>query len=629
MKADALSPRALFDGRVHYEIPVFQRPYVWSEEDQWEPLWQDVVRVAEQVVAAGSDEDALAAVSAHFLGAIVFKARPAITGDVTRYGVIDGQQRTTTLLLLLDAAKKVFIGRGYEDQAEALDELTVNPARRFQDKAEHLKLRPSRVDHAAFTAAMTAKAADKFQEHRIVEAHNFFRRQIEDWIDDGGSAGASNPSLQRAKALTDVLQFRLMVVAINLSGHDDDQLIFETLNDRGTPLLKADLIKNWVFQRGEKLHADIDSWPDRFWLEFDDDWWREEIAQGRHNRSRIDIFLQYWLTMRTRREVLINDTFRIFTEYADPHTKTVAEAERFLTALASDASTFRSFATRPTTDPVGRFYDRVIQEFELAATTPLLMWLVSDNHDIPEDQVALALSCLESWVVRRTLLRLPSSDINRLMVSALAKLDGEAPKSVGASLQRFLSEQQAESRRWPTDEEIKTDLPGLRLYGRVKQNRLRVVLLAVEALLRTERNETVTVHGDLQVEHVMPRKWKQHWDEQPPLNEAAARDRDRLVDSLGNLTLTTQSLNGGLSNRPWTDDEAKLTAPTGKHAQRGKYSLLNQYSLLALTKELLNGHEKAWTEDDIEARSEVLADKICQAWPGPVQHVSAGNQAGT
>lgn len=101
----------------------------------------------------------------------------------------------------------------------------------------------------------------------------------------------------RAHALSATLQDGLFLVAINLAGHDDAQLIFETLNDRGTPLLKADLIKNWIFQHGEKVGADVEQWPESHWVDFDDDWWRAEITQGRHSRSRIDILLQYWLTM--------------------------------------------------------------------------------------------------------------------------------------------------------------------------------------------------------------------------------------------------------------------------------------------------------------------------------------------
>ncbi|WP_063046007.1 DUF262 domain-containing protein [Nocardia pseudovaccinii] len=622
MKADALAPKALFDSAVHYEIPVFQRPYVWSEDDQWAPLWQDVIRVVDKVLAVGDDQDALDAISGHFLGAIVFKSKPASTGDVTRHSVIDGQQRTTTLQVLLDAAQKVLADLGYEDEGEALAELTVNSAKRFRNKPEQFKLRPSRSDRDAFSAVMSGADVGGYDDHRVVEAHRFFSNEIHIWITgvrDDHDRGLVGTQSERVQALTDVLQFRLLVVAINLSGHDDDQLIFETLNDRGTPLLKADLIKNWIFQRGEQLHADVNTWPDRFWLEFDDDWWREEIAQGRHLRSRIDVFLQYWLTMRTRDEILVDETFRRFTEYVDTQMATVEYAEELLTQLQRDAEQFRSLAEMPTSTAAGQFYRRVIQEFELAATTPLLMWLLSDNHRIPDDQVELALTALESWVIRRTLLRYTSSDVNRLMVSTLGIVEGVPPQEVGNIVSRYLSAQTAETRRWPTDEELREVLPGLRMYGNIRQARLRVVLEGVEHLLRTERHERISVDNALQIEHVMPKAWRKFWDGRPPLDDKAAGARDRLVNTLGNLTLVTQKLNGSLSHRPWTDEQAMQVAPTGKEAGMGKHSLLSKFSVLVLNKELLDAHRDAWTEDDIFKRSAHLTEMICQAWPGP-QH---------
>ncbi|MGB8021436.1 MAG: DUF262 domain-containing protein, partial [Candidatus Nanopelagicales bacterium] len=102
MEAHTRSPRELFEGKEHYEIPAFQRPYVWNEEDQWAPLWDDVKRVSEAYVSSKeSDPDGEVAVQ-HFLGAVVYESKKPIAGDVTRHHVIDGQQRMTTLQVLLD-----------------------------------------------------------------------------------------------------------------------------------------------------------------------------------------------------------------------------------------------------------------------------------------------------------------------------------------------------------------------------------------------------------------------------------------------------------------------------------------------------------------------------------------------
>jgi len=122
MEAHARSPRDIFEGRDHFEIPAFQRPYVWNEEDQWAPLWDDVVRVADSYVTAklgGTDPK----VPHHFLGAVVYESKPLVTGDVARHEVIDGQQRMTTLQVLIDATHDVLEEQGFSDLADTLDEL--------------------------------------------------------------------------------------------------------------------------------------------------------------------------------------------------------------------------------------------------------------------------------------------------------------------------------------------------------------------------------------------------------------------------------------------------------------------------------------------------------------------------
>ena len=627
MKADAWAPKALFDSAVQYEIPVFQRPYVWSEEDQWSPLWRDVQRIAEKLIVAAGSSDALDAVGVHFLGAIVFKAKPPITGDVTRYEVIDGQQRTTTLQVMLNAAQKVLTELEFEEHSEALEELTLNSAKRFRGKPAEFKLWPSRADRQAFVAVMGEQSdVTPFTEHRIVEASRFFKNEIRTWITGrGNELDHGTTAAQRVEALTEVLQARLCVVAINLSGHDDDQLIFETLNDRGAPLLKADLIKNWIFQQGEKVHAEIDTWPDRFWSDFDDDWWRVETSQGRHLRSRIDTFLQYWLTMRTRDEVLTDDVFRKFIEHAADRMATADKAEAFLYDLLRDADKFRAMAENPEETEVGRFYRRVVQEFQLAATMPLLMWIISDNHNVPEPQVRQALWALESWVIRRTLLRRTMKDVNKTMVSILATLDENDPDTIGAIVSGFLAIQRSEARSWPTDEDMISEIPRLRMYGNIQQGRLRVVLEGVEHQLRTEYNEDVTIGHQLQVEHVMPQKWRTHWDSGLDVTDAAKRDR--LINTIGNLTLVTQKLNGSLSHRPWTDTEASVAAPTGKEAGRGKRSLLSKFSVLRLNKQIIDEHPTDWTDEDIHARSVDVTKRICHVWPGPDKVLAGAAEA--
>jgi len=391
----------LFEGKEHYEIPAFQRPYVWNEEDQWAPLWDDIRRVAERRTGF-TDEPAVAA-SGHFLGAVVYETKAPVAGGVTRHDVIDGQQRMTTLQLLIHAVMRILSKAGYDVQAEALEDLVVNRNRAFQGTRERFKLWPSQADRVAYESVMnpgSIRGADA--THSIAIAHRFFSHEAGTWLkgvesDDEAPVGTEE---ERVEALSATLQDGLQLVAIDLAGEDNPQLIFETLNDRGTPLLKADLVKNWLFRRGEELGCDVQQWAVSHWADFDTEWWREEVSQGRQRRSRIDIFIQYWLTMKRLDEVKTDDVFRSFEQYASARAEDADSATLLLTELRDDADNYRSFAELDTLTPEGRFHSRVIETIGLAATMPIFMWLRCSSDWAARRQTWRATSCTGSCLSR-------------------------------------------------------------------------------------------------------------------------------------------------------------------------------------------------------------------------------------
>ena len=611
MDADALTPADLFDGKVTYEIPPFQRPYVWTEEDQWQPLWDDIERLAD----ARFEPIAGQPLPTHFLGAVVLKELGAPAGDPSRHSVIDGQQRLTTLQLVLDATETVVADHGYEDDSESLQELVINGAKRFAGTSKRFKLWPSRVDRDIFRRVMDDEVPLTTTENdfRIAQAHLFFADAIREWAQ---VTGDPDKSANRLTALVEVLQQQLKIVRIQLDVEDDDQLIFETLNDRGTPLLAADLIKNFVFQRCEAIGADVDRWGEKYWLEFDGDWWREEIAQGRQFRSRIDLFLQYWLTMRTRSEVQTDSVFARFRKFSDERLSTVESAEEFLRELRADADTYRDLTALDKDTPAGSFYWRVVEELELGAFIPLLLWMISQNHNPLPDQVNRALAAFESWAVRRTMLRMTMKGVNKFVVSVLQQLDEFALAEFGDRIVGYLRDQEADARIWPSDDRMREEIPSIKVYGNIKQSRLRAILAAVELHLRDDpRSEAVDLPAKLEIEHVMPKGWRTYWGGGIAHEVEASARRDVLVNTIGNLTLATQRLNVALSNRPWTDSEAEIVAPTGRDAGVGKRSLLNRYSLLILNKRIVEAHPYEWTETDIERRSAAIAEMLVAIWP--------------
>ena len=312
MQARTLSPAAIFGYDIRYVIPLFQRPYVWNEEDQWAPLWADVRAVAESLLTApggylGPE------VSPHFLGALVLDQPLARAGYIAARYVVDGQQRLTTLQLLLDAAQWVVQQHGSKMDAQALDVLVRNKPEIAQQRQEIFKVWPTDRDQAAFEAAMDddLKVPPALAGSAIARAHDFFAQEIRWWALDPEVPGDSEA---RLRALVQSLRDHLKLVVIDLEPGDNAQVIFETLNHRGAPLLAADLIKNFVFQLAEAQGLDVTALYRQYWQDLDGDYWRDKIARGRQYVPRIDIFVNYWLVARFRQEVPAD---RIFTAFRD------------------------------------------------------------------------------------------------------------------------------------------------------------------------------------------------------------------------------------------------------------------------------------------------------------------------
>lgn len=601
MHANTLTPQKLFSPQVRYVIPVFQRPYVWEVEKQWEPLWSDVRAVAEELLEAGHQQDP-AEVPAHFLGAVVLDQQPNPAGFLQVRHVIDGQQRLITLQLLLNAARQVATKHGRSRDAALLTTLVRNPEHIVDNDNEVLKVWPIAADRAAFQAAMDDDEANDDGEHRVNQAIHFLRDRITSWALD--TPTEEDTPTDRLQALTMVLAQHLKLVVIDLEPADNAQAIFEALNDRGAPLLAADLVKNAVFQAAERQHLDVDMLDREYWGALSDDFWRTEIRQGRLNRPRIDVFLNYWLTMR-RAQVVPSD--RIFLDFRD---HVLRRADNVLTVMAdlrADAGCYRHLEDFPPHSVPGTFYYRVIEVMDIAATMPLLLWLARPNSGVPEHARDRALTALESWLVRRMLCRVSIADTNSIVVELLRRLNrSAAPHDAGQITETFLAEQTADTRRWPTDQEVIDSLQRIRFYNAMTpRRRARMVLEALEDSYRSPKTEEPHCRrGFLTVEHIMPQSWQQHWGDGYPQDPVAIEERNHRVQTLGNLTLLTAKLNPAVSNSPW--------ASTGDGD--GKRAGISAHSVLLLNKQLIDEHPHDWGDQDIDARTRGLSERVTQIW---------------
>ena len=605
-----MTARDLFGKPVRYIIPTFQRPYVWKQDQQWEPFWEDVQYAAERFLEELGDapaEDPTHAAQAlercgrHFLGAIVVKQQLTATAQVDHREVIDGQQRLTTLQLLLDAARAVAESEEWDDLAFQLQELTAN-ASHYAKKDPDLvfKLWPTTTDQDTFRAVMGQGAAKADSGSQVGRAHDYFQLRVRDWVHAGELI---EDAPQRAAALGTALVGLMELVVIDLGASDDAFTIFETLNARGTPLLASDLVKNYLLQTASTADGvPTKKMSQQYWSQFDDDWWRREVRQGRLRRPRIDTFLDYWLEARTGDEVASHEVFPTFKQLIDNRDGPVSAVAESMTEMAG---VYRRLDELDRYTRDGTFLYRW-EQLDTRVVTPLLLWVFRWSPDaLPPERRTRLLVAVESYLVRRMMLRLTTKQYNRTFLEVLSTCIKAGPAIADEALIDYLAGAAGDSTRWPTDEDLHYAFRELPVYRLLTRGRLRTVLEAIEDDHRGARSEDQHVsRGKLTIEHVLPQSWSGNWT-LPETDDPtkAALYRDRVLHSIGNLTLATSSLNSTMSNHGWTDKR--------KH--------LEENSVLHLNKDVLQhvGQAETWAESAIEQRADRLYSRALSIWPRP------------
>jgi hypothetical protein len=599
LKADTVDLAAIFGQPVHYEVPLYQRPYVWTREKQWEHLWEDVQTVADRQLDETEANDSIP----HFLGAVVLEQSLHQVGMIGARTVIDGQQRLTTLQLLIAAARSVAVDRQRDDARRMFEKLLLNDDFLVRQPGDEHKVIPTQRDRVAFREAMSDGIVATTGSHRIHEAFRFFRSSIEQWATDGADDAETG---RRLGALSTAVWKRLILVTIDLDPGDNAQVIFETLNALGTPLLAADLIKNHLFQTAVLQGEEIDKLYEQSWAPFDaedasgNDWWREEIQQGRLLRPRLDTFMNHWLAMASGREVVSHQLFPEFKRYLASDARSAAIV---LEDLARYGKVYAKFETEPLTTELGQFLYR-LRILEVTTAYPALLWLLGpDGIDDDRDRTA-ALQSIESWLVRRMLARQTTKNYNYVFLALLKSVrDAAATRGTGptgADVRGFFAGLSGENQLWPTAGMVRTSLRTMAAYTALPRARLRMVLEALERGTHTDLTENVSIPTDLTVEHVLPQDWQAHWPLPDTVDPVQGRvDRDTAKQRLGNLTLVTGKLNPKMSNGPW---ETKRAA-------------LREHSVMRISTDIRNA--EAWDEDAIRERGERLISQVLLVWSRP------------
>ena len=504
--------------------------------------------------------------------------------------VIDGQQRLTTLQLLIKATEQAYQRQDDNLRVQRLQGLTANQKSHWgQDVDNQTKIRQSNShDQMAFQDVIRDQYNDnQRQASAISDAYGYFRAEVAKWLDE-----QPENRTERADALEETLTKHLKIAVIDLDEDQKPHIIFETLNDRRESLTQADLIKNTVMYEAKVVDDALKA--RELWGMFDaDEWWRKNSPDDKLKRSHVDKFLYYWIVMRTLRDVSPKRVASEFREYLKEkiHEQSTVET---ITKEIKRAGKIYQHMEKNSLSEIEIFLKRV-KAIELRVVTPLILWLFTS--EVPPEQRKRSIWVLESYVVRRMLCGL-TLNLNKVFINLLERLNRDDSINADSTIIDDLSSK-ADSYVWPNDQMLRKNLLVRPMKG---PTRIKMVLEAIEMNLRTDKSEQVGRTDELTVEHIMPQDWEASWprpESTSTRNEDEVESRNQYIRTIGNLTLITGKLNSDLSNRTWFEKREKLY----------------KHSSLFLNKTLLDDAPDVWDEDAITERSKYLAEIICQIWP--------------
>jgi hypothetical protein len=553
-----------FSGFKQNLVPLFQRPYTWSEK-QWRTLWEDVMAF----YPSGDVSDK----ATHFMGAVVTMPARSVPVGVSKYLIIDGQQRLTTVSLLMCALR------------DSLSPEPQGPRNRIQQfyltnfgygGSEFFKLLPTQGDRDAY-ASLIHEPFRSVPESQFRKSYDFFRRRLRETADDGEKIDPER--------ILEIVEKRLMVVMINLSETDDPYLIFESLNFKGSPLEQADLVRNYFLMRFPV--TDQQGVYDGLWLPM-----QTRLGPG------LTEFMRHFLGAEGE-EVRKGDVYaaikRLVTDSDSASVRLLMTRMERLSVLYGRVS---GLAGEPQPE-LARYFDH-FRRLDFGSVYPLLLAL---HEDYTEGQFALdefvgSMGILHSFILRRMIVGVPSNSLSGLFI-ALCKTK-PVTETPSAWLSGLLG-REGKSRRWPADAEFAENWVRSALYGS------RACQVVLECLEQSYGHHEIAGFAESSIEHVMPQTLTPEWYEM--LGADAGEIHAKWLHTIGNLTLT--GYNPELGNRSYTEKRTTL----------------------ALSHFELNRHfcgDERWGPIEIENRARELFKIALQLWPRPgIAAISANPSAAT
>jgi uncharacterized protein with ParB-like and HNH nuclease domain len=562
MQASETKLQQIIEGTKQYVVPLFQRPYSWKKSE-WQMLWDDLLDLCE-----------LETPRTHFMGSIVTMPTNSIPEGVSKYLLIDGQQRLTTIFILLCALRNH--ARQIEDKrlSAKIDAILTNL---HEDGMDYFKLQPTQVDRDIFHQLIQDNESNEVIENNsILECYTFFFKKIRQL----------NSDLQQ---LQKIICTNLSVVSVVLSSNDDPYLVFESLNAKGRALTQADLIRNYFFMR---IHVDK---QDLIYTKY---WQPMQELLG----DNLTEFIRHYLT-KNGIDVKQSDIYFQLKEKINQ-----SDALSHLQDLYKFAD-YYSRLLNPELENNLKVRKRLIRinRLEVATVYPFLLncydeWM---QKRISENELIEIFHILENFLIRRFVCNVQTRGLNRIFALLYSQVIKDVDIDSNAFVERVKSVLQTKD--YPKDAEFKERLLDVKLYGSNRSEKARLILESIEESFR--HKEQISF-DNLTIEHILPQTLNNWWKDH--LGQDWEITYELFLHTIGNLTLT--AYNGELSNSDFV---------TKKKEYQNSHLELNSYFQDIDT----------WKREDIEKRAENLSHEIVNIWKyfgtEALQHSQSNSLKGT
>jgi uncharacterized protein with ParB-like and HNH nuclease domain len=556
-----------------FVIPVYQRNYDWKK-DNCKQLWDDLLDVQSQ------------GRKLHFFGYIVSLDGVNINNE-REISIIDGQQRITTISLLLLAMVHLIQEHTVNDLTIKSYEILDTYLRDKQSGKIRLKLKQIKGDDIALNNLFENTPNESEEGNNIIKNYSYFKYLL-----------CKLPNNLHFIDILDSIK-KLQVIGMNLStAEDNPQLIFESLNSTGLGLLEADKVRNYLLMNlARKTQQDF---YEKYWNQI-------EIRTG----YNVSAFLKDYFTFKKRRAPNINKVYFVFKEYVQENpwgiSDEVERKETFLKELLLYAGYYEKISKSSHKNIKINEYLKYINNLDTHVVYPFLLEIFKYNDNnvldrdikLSDDELREILTVLVSFIVRRFICGVPTSQLNKLFMTLGKDIEQYKPHYIKEYVNTFKYElaHKIVHSRFPTDAEFREKMLKEDIYHMKAKNKMHIFQLLEDYDHRSDDLEKMLKEGRIQIEHIMPQKLNEAWEKD--LGEDYAKIHDEYLHTIGNLTFTLY--NKELSNKSFLD---KKNLPHG--IMESKFSL-NDFVR----------KQNIWNKETILKRANILIDKAIKIWKYP------------